>query len=429
MKLDLGSFAFNIKVQEGTGTPSWGTHLGQGVDKKIIVEDAENLFTSMVYSAVPDIDQVGCPLGKGGNKRKDFEFCLASIFKKVYVNEIHVDNASFLLLVVKSVGDEFHKNRRTLKYSRRMTYRGDSINEDCISKIKQTLGYTNEDAWFVSHLYTHNQDELHLFSHKLKNQTYANSKDKSNALNSIVDAERTQLETFLKKCDSASLEKESDEIHDEGITEDEKFSDVCHYTSLDSAIKIMDGCENGKIGLLASRSDCLNDPNECRILLEEVKDGSVNFPYVLSFCNSIDNPVMWRLYNSKIAFQFSRDVIENELKNDEGNLLFREVDYVGKASDAKLGNEFFTKYEDYKVEDEWRIIDTTEPFTHKNERYGMIQLRRMIEIPSSSLVSIIVYEFDNTKYKLIEDQLKKILDSKSLNSVEIKQTNCAAFVN
>ncbi len=428
MKLDLGSFAFNIKVQEGTGTPSWGTHLGQGVDKKIIVEDAENLFTSMVYSAVPDIDQVGCPLGKGGNKRKDFEFCLASIFKKVYVNEIHVDNASFLLLVVKSVGDEFHKNRRTLKYSRRMTYRGDSINEDCISKIKQTLGYTDEDAWFVSHLYTHNQDELHLFSHKLKNQTYANSKDKSNALNSIVEAERTQLETFLKKCDSAPLEKESDEIHDEGITEDEKFSDVCHYTSLESAIKIINGCDDGKIGFLASRSDCLNDPNECRILLEETKERSVDFPYVLSFCNSIDNPIMWRLYNSKIAFQFSRDVIEKDLRSED-NLEFKEVDYVGKASDAKPGNKFFTKYEDYKVEDEWRIVDKSNEFTIVNERYGMIQLRRMIYVPSSSLEKIIVYEFENTKFDSIKEQLGKLLSSKSLDAVKIEKTQCAEFKN
>ena len=72
MILNLASLAFNLEIQSGGGTPAWGTELGQGEGYKFSFEDMSDFFTSMVYTSIPDIENVTCPLGKGGNQRNDY---------------------------------------------------------------------------------------------------------------------------------------------------------------------------------------------------------------------------------------------------------------------------------------------------------------------------------------------------------------------
>ena len=86
MILNLASLAFNLEIQSGGGTPAWGTELGQGEGYKFSFEDMSDFFTSMVYTSIPDIENVTCPLGKGGNQRNDYEFVIASLYHKVFVN-------------------------------------------------------------------------------------------------------------------------------------------------------------------------------------------------------------------------------------------------------------------------------------------------------------------------------------------------------
>ena len=183
MILNLGSLAFNANIETGGGTPAWGTELGQGEGYKFVFEDMSDFFTGMVYKSIPDIDNVTCPLGKGGNQRSDYDFVIASLFDKVYVNGKKVNNARFLLLIVKKLNGDHHVGRRTIKYNPRMTYHGEYINEDCYSKMASTMGLPRDAAWFVYEILIVNQDELHFFAFELgkEPQIYRNNDERKHA--------------------------------------------------------------------------------------------------------------------------------------------------------------------------------------------------------------------------------------------------------
>ena len=160
MILNLGSLAFNANIEDGGGTPAWGTEMGQGEGYMFSFEDMSDFFTGLVYCSVPDMENIYCPLGKGSNQRADYDFVIGSLFHKVYVNGMRVRNADFLLLVVKKIRGDHHVGRRTLKYNSRMTYRGVSVNEDCYHRMASTLGIGNDAAWFVYEININNQ-KLH----------------------------------------------------------------------------------------------------------------------------------------------------------------------------------------------------------------------------------------------------------------------------
>lgn len=167
MILNLSSLAFNTAISGGGGTPAWGTELGQGEGYKFYFEDMSDFFTGMVYKSVPDIKNVTCPLGKGGNQQDDYEFVIASLFDKIFVNGRKVPNSQFLLLVVKKLVGTHHVGRRTLKYNPRISYRNQYINEKCYKNIANSLGISEDAAWFVHEINIRNQDELHFTAYVL----------------------------------------------------------------------------------------------------------------------------------------------------------------------------------------------------------------------------------------------------------------------
>lgn len=191
MILNLGSLAFNANIATPGGNPAWGTELGQGEGYKFVFEDMSDFFTGMVYKSVADTDNVTCPLGKGGNQRADYDFVIASLFDKVYVNGKRVKDARFLLLVVKKLNGDHHVGRRTIKYNPRMTYHGEYINEDCYQKMAQTMGLPKDAAWFVYEIYIVNQDELHFTAFELGDepQTYRSTDERKNAFMSRLPKE------------------------------------------------------------------------------------------------------------------------------------------------------------------------------------------------------------------------------------------------
>ena len=92
MILDLTSFSFGSKLRNGTGTPSWGTQLGQQKPHYKLVkpncEDLPDIIMGLVYNAIP-LDRVNLPIGKGGsmvNGIEDTGIQIASVFNKVLVN-------------------------------------------------------------------------------------------------------------------------------------------------------------------------------------------------------------------------------------------------------------------------------------------------------------------------------------------------------
>lgn len=160
MKLDIGSIAFNLLIEGGGGTPSWGTALGQNSNYNYSVPGVECLLTSMVYCTT-NINDVYCPLGKGGNQQQSHSYEIAGLYNKVYANDILIPDARFVLLVVKKIEGDFHVGRRTLKYSPNITYKDERINEECFNKIADVLGISQDGSWMIHSISTKNQDELH----------------------------------------------------------------------------------------------------------------------------------------------------------------------------------------------------------------------------------------------------------------------------
>lgn len=192
MILNLGSAIFNAETASGGGTPAWGTEMGQGDGYRFKFEDYESLITALVYNSIPDHrTRIYCPLGKGGNQANDYEFVVASKFNKIFVNGKHVNNCSFVLLVVKKLVGQNHVGRRTLKYNPRITLDSQNYNDHCFELIAKTLGVSNSGSWFISEICTKNQDELHFTAHILDEHnlyTFSDSEDRRNVLASKIKA-------------------------------------------------------------------------------------------------------------------------------------------------------------------------------------------------------------------------------------------------
>lgn len=195
MILNLSSLSFSVNIPAG-GTPAWGTEMGQNVDYKFAFEDMASLFIGMAYRAVPDIDNVWCPLGKGGNQQDDYQFVIASLFEKIYVNGIRVKDARFLLLIVKLLVGNNHVGRRTLKYNPRITYRKEAVNEQCFRQIENTLGIANNAAWFVNEIVIRNQDELHFTAYVMDGTgplLYNSSEERKSAYENCILASKSHI--------------------------------------------------------------------------------------------------------------------------------------------------------------------------------------------------------------------------------------------
>lgn len=165
MKLNLSSLSFNLNIKSGGATPAWGTELGQDSQYKFSA-GLEEFLTAMLYKSVPDVKAVFCPLGKGGNQAADYDFIVASIFDKIFVNGERVEGAKILLLIIRKNNGDNHVGRMTLKYNPKMTYNKEEINKKGYELIAKKLGVDAEKgAWFVDEIYTKNQDELHLIAY------------------------------------------------------------------------------------------------------------------------------------------------------------------------------------------------------------------------------------------------------------------------
>ena len=201
MKLNLGTIEFNAEVATGGNTPAWGTEMGQGTGYKFSFEDMNDLFPAMVYNAIENCKgRVFCPLGKGGNKQDDYKYVIASLFTKVFVNGIHIPNASFVLLIVELLKGDHHVGRRTLKYNKKITLDGRNVNEDCFNKIGETFGLSEKATWFISEIDFVNQDELHFTAHFIDKENvvvYKTAAERTAAFVSMLDWSKKEKEHFL----------------------------------------------------------------------------------------------------------------------------------------------------------------------------------------------------------------------------------------
>ena len=194
MKIDLASFAFGCKLVEGTGTPPWGTALGQQQpDYKFNHDGYLEAIAGMLYNAVP-LKDVWLPLGKGGNVVTGIEnhgIQLASVFRDVYVNGTRIDHP-FAMVVFKECSAS-HNGRRHLKYTPKISFRDEKgyvySNEGFIAEVRKTLGLADDACWFVSELDLSSQTELHMKVHVVNKtgcMTYQNSKERKDVWHKLI---------------------------------------------------------------------------------------------------------------------------------------------------------------------------------------------------------------------------------------------------
>lgn len=434
MKIDVGSFSYNIRMKNGGGTPVWGTALGQG-DKYLIKEDYSDLAIAMLYNAIQDTKQIEIPLGKGGKQRDNYLFSIAALFRNVKVNGNIINGAQYVLLVLKQLKG-IHVNRSFVKYSPRITYNGININEDCIQKINETLNWKNS-AWFVSDIDFCEQDTINFIAHKLGDGPveYGTASEKKNAMYSAIgdgrgdDEDQDQDQQYPPNdIDSNLINAGSDEA---------EYEDVFHYTSLESAIAILTHYRENNFTLRATRCDCLNDPNEIGEIGDGVFDNRDRLPFILSFSTNDDSQLMWRLYNSQIQLCFSRKDIENEVsdKNTELTISCKKVNY------KEPQEKDFYKDKDWSIEEEWRLVaydkDEKNDFKEKDiqntmTKYGLVQLFRSINIPVNSLKGIKILAVNDTQFKILKRQLTDILNPVMKDVIEnkddfISKAQCAPF--
>lgn len=186
MNIDLGSFAFGSHLEDGVGTPSWGTALGQGRPEYYITRDgADELVMGMVYKSVP-LSDVSLPLGRGGRMFSCIEagtIQIASLFDKVYVNGERI--MSPFIMVLQKEDSASHSGRRGVKYSDKAVYHFGEYhhtNAEFVESVHKKFGMADDACWFVYDMSIRNHEELHMkavFVNKETSEEYINSKERS----------------------------------------------------------------------------------------------------------------------------------------------------------------------------------------------------------------------------------------------------------
>ena len=194
MKLDLSSLAFGSIIEKGGGTPSWGTALGQSKPEyKFTVDGCNEILVAMLYNSV-NLHHVCLPLGKGGHIdiASNFEEChLASVFRKVYINDIRI-NYPFMMVMIKEQSAS-HTGRRSIKYSDKISYHhaGERLsNQEFFRIARKELGLNWESCWFIYEVNVANYDELHfkaVIVNKEYSESYHNSAERKEHWLSLID--------------------------------------------------------------------------------------------------------------------------------------------------------------------------------------------------------------------------------------------------
>lgn len=194
MKLDLSSLAFGSIIEKGGGTPSWGTALGQSKPEyKFTVDGCNEILVAMLYNSV-NLHHVCLPLGKGGHIdiASNFEEChLASVFRKVYINDIRI-NYPFMMVMIKEQSAS-HTGRRSIKYSDKISYNhaGERLsNQEFFRIARKELGLNWESCWFIYEVNVANYDELHfkaVIVNKEYSESYHNSAERKEHWLSLID--------------------------------------------------------------------------------------------------------------------------------------------------------------------------------------------------------------------------------------------------
>ena len=159
MTIDITSFFFNSSIEGATATPAWGTSIGQNQSKACRIEDSKpgvsEILTGMLYKSISDKSRLD--ISAGSTNR---DVLLFSQFDKVYINDILLEDQSFILLLVRE-NTQSHSGRLIISYPPYATVDEVAVNDMAIKEMASALGCTENGCWFVHDISVVNQDELH----------------------------------------------------------------------------------------------------------------------------------------------------------------------------------------------------------------------------------------------------------------------------
>ena len=157
MKIDITSMFFNSKIEGQTATPAWGTSIGQNKSKGCRIDDFKqevvDMVIGMTYKSITDRENLD--VSKGSSDR---DIIICSVFNDVYINNQRIDNAQYVLLLVRE-HSKSHDGRLLISYAPYIKY-GGVTNQDCINKMQNILGCNDDGCWFVYDISIKNQAEL-----------------------------------------------------------------------------------------------------------------------------------------------------------------------------------------------------------------------------------------------------------------------------
>lgn len=159
MTIDITSFFFNSSIEGATATAAWGTSIGQNQSKACRIEDAkpgvQEMLIGMLYKSISDKSRLDISAGSSNR-----EVLLFSRFDKVYVNDILMEDRSFVVLLVRE-NTESHAGRLIISYPPYAQIDEVAVNDMAIKEMASALGCTENGCWFVYDISVVNQDELH----------------------------------------------------------------------------------------------------------------------------------------------------------------------------------------------------------------------------------------------------------------------------
>ncbi len=181
MRIDLTSLSFNSILEEGVGTPSWGTALGQSEGYFITADGANDLLLGLFNNKIDDslLEH---------NFRGEKKILLAACFNRVFINNVLINKP--LILAVVEENSQSHSGRKSLKYNDKIKYINDSIrisNQDFFEEAQNKLG--KNTCWFGYELNILHGKDLEIKSIIVSDSpvTYLNSRDRKDTWNSLME--------------------------------------------------------------------------------------------------------------------------------------------------------------------------------------------------------------------------------------------------
>ena len=216
MKIDNTSLFFNSTIVSGSATCAWSTSIGQSKRNKCRIDDSDAIKEFMVgMNYKIQTDQTNLDISHGSSSR---ELLFFSIFEKVFINNVKIDDAKFILLFFKE-HTASHEGRLLISYPNYAKYTNEEYNVNnglTMSRMAEFIKCVS-GCWFVYDISIKNQDELYFTAIVVDTspRAYSSSSERAKHWDQLVQEDiirnnggkKLQPSVLLKFGDSAAMLK------------------------------------------------------------------------------------------------------------------------------------------------------------------------------------------------------------------------------